>query len=515
MSVVETPNAGQRRQVCDDLIDAIEVLDGSQSCATSETSASSSSGTTETIEEIAAIVLRAADALADLEALDPTTMDPDTVKVWACGVEQLRRQADATAIVVADHLDTNQPFRADGWFTAKRWLKHTLQLSGPEAHTRIQTARLRHRAPEWARAESFGWVGVAQHKLMAAIAANPRLDVDTLTSGTLSLLIDAIERPFDEFERLARTWEMLADPQGSLDKAERVRDRRDATMRPQPIGGWSLTAVLDDIAGAEFNEIFAYYIDAEFRTDWRQAVDRLGDGNVAMADLRRTEPQRRADALLAMARAAAAAPADSKRPVPTVNLLMDTDTYADWVAPTKGAAVVIDADDADRPMDSDDPDAHPCSDPASTDIAAVEPDGRRRINPNRYHDVICRTSHGHLLHPADVINTSLWAHVRRVVTDSAGVIIDLGRRSRLFTGNARDAVMLLETHCVWTGCDQPTSRCHADHLDGWNTARGPTNPNNGAPLCPRHNYLKETGFTVTRDHHGNWHTHAPEGHEIT
>jgi len=39
---------------------------------------------------------------------------------------------------------------------------------------------------------------------------------------------------------------------------------------------------------------------------------------------------------------------------------------------------------------------------------------------------------------------SLWALLRRVVIDSKGVVIELGRTSRLFTGHARDAVMLLE-----------------------------------------------------------------------
>jgi len=70
--------------------------------------------------------------------------------------------------------------------------------------------------------------------------------------------------------------------------------------------------------------------------------------------------------------------------------------------------------------------------------------------------------------------------------------------------------MLLEPACIWPGCDQPHSWCHADHLTSW-SERGPTNPDNGGPLCPRHNYLKEQGFTVHRDHDGRWHITAPDG----
>ncbi|HUS43871.1 MAG TPA: hypothetical protein VMY16_14500 [Ilumatobacteraceae bacterium] len=40
--------------------------------------------------------------------------------------------------------------------TCRRWM-----LSGPEAHRRVQTARLHEALPEWADAEADGRVGVA------------------------------------------------------------------------------------------------------------------------------------------------------------------------------------------------------------------------------------------------------------------------------------------------------------------------------------------------------------------
>jgi hypothetical protein len=70
--------------------------------------------------------------------------------------------------------------------------------------------------------------------------------------------------------------------------------------------------------------------------------------------------------------------------------------------------------------------------------------------------------------------------IRRVVTASNGVVIELGRTSRLFTGSAR----------------------------------GPTNPDNDGPLCARHNHLEELGFTITRDDDGHWHITAPDGTQI-
>ena len=421
-------------------------------------------------EWIAAIVEHCSQGLSMLETLDPSGFDPATVTAWATGVEQLRRQAHAAAITVADHLDTAQPFRDLGFFTAKSWMKHHLQLSGAEAFGRVQEARLRRAVAVWNNALAGGQVGVAQTRLMARIAANPRIDPDVLHRGVWELMVDAMDLPYTEFERRALTWEALADPDGAADKLERNRQRRTASIHQNSDGSWNLHAILDDVGGPEFLEIFCWYVDREFDRDWKDATHRLGEGNVDVTQLRRTESQRRADALLEMARAAAACPPERTRPLPTVNFLLDAHT----------AAAVADG----RPLD---------------------PDG--------YRTVTARTDRGHRVNPAAIIGVSLWSLIRRVVTNTPGVVIELGRARRLFTGHAREAVMLLEVTCIWPGCDQPHTWCHADHLTSW-TTRGPTNPDNGAPLCPRHNYLKEAGFTVTRDDDGHWHITTPDGTDI-
>jgi hypothetical protein len=107
----------------------------------------------------------------------------------------------------------------------------------------------------------------------------------------------------------------------------------------------------------------------------------------------------------------------------------------------------------------------------------------------------------------------IWGQVRRVVVDSAGVVINMGRRRRLFTGNARQAILLQSSRCVVAGCAAPIRRCEADHLTEWGR-HGHTNGPNGAPVCGRHNRLKNTGYRVHRDDHGFWHTYRPDGTEI-
>jgi hypothetical protein len=421
------------------------------------------------VEFVEELVRRASVAVEALQMLDPALLSKESVEVWAVGTEKVRRQVDAAGVMIAGHVDAANPFRKDGFLTAKAWLKHRLQLSGVEAFRRVQTARMQATLPLWANAAGAGEVGVAQSELFGQLATNPRLDPAVLRAGAWELFVDAVDLPYKVFEANVRMWERLADPEGAAEQAERNRLHRDADIKARHDGGWSLSASFDDVAGAEFADVFGHFVQAEWDADWAEARERVGDA-ATMFDLRRTQAQRRADALLAMARAAAACPPWSKRPLPTVNILID---HATFEAVLRG----------------------------------------EQIDPMRYRNVVCRTRSGHQLHTADAVAVALVAHVRRVVYDSAGVVIELGRRQRLFTGSSRDAVMLLATACAWAGCDANTEWCQADHSLGWK-AHGATVPRNGGPLCRRHNILKELGYRICRDDHGHWHTHHPDGHEI-
>ena len=95
-----------------------------------------------------------------------------------------------------------------------------------------------------------------------------------------------------------------------------------------------------------------------------------------------------------MARAAAACPPWSERPLPLVNYLIDDATYDATLA---------------------------CE----------------RIDPLRYRDVVCRSKSGHELNASDIVKLSMVGHVRRVVYDAKGVIIEMGRKQRLFKGASR------------------------------------------------------------------------------
>ncbi len=103
--------------------------------------------------------------------------------------------------------------------------------------------------------------------------------------------------------------------------------------------------------------------------------------------------------------------------------------------------------------------------------------------------------------------------LRRVITDTAGVVIDLGRRCRLFRGSSRIAAQLQYWRCLHPGCGVLTKHAQIDHVNGWLT-HGPTAPTNGHIKCGHHNRFKQTGYTTWQDTTGHWHTQRPDGTEI-
>ncbi len=322
------------------------------------------------------MVERVAAATATLCDVDPTGFDADAMRSWLEGVENVRRTVEAAAVAAAGTVDRSNPFRSQGFFTAKTVVKHMCRLSGPEAHRRVQTARLHSALPAWAEAEADGDVGVAQSELMARVVANPRLPAHIAERDSPELLDDAIRLPYDDFERRVRTWEALADPEGDRSRNERRHANRDVQLRPRPEGGWTLSGTMGELPGCEFAEIFSWFCDAEWHADWAEARERLGDA-ATTATLRRTEAQRRADALLAMARAAASTHPDARGPRPTTNILIDHESF-------------------------------------EARLRGETPD------PATYRSVVVRTQSGRRLSPDDAVNAALIGHIRRVVYDGSG-----------------------------------------------------------------------------------------------
>jgi hypothetical protein len=283
--------------------------------------------------------------------------------------------------------------------------------------------------------------------------------------------------PFEVFARAVRHWERLADADGTHRAYEAAHAGRTARMALVGETG-SLDARVGAAQFAAMSEVFDRFAQAEFEAEWDELRAAHGDA-ACPGMLARTEAQRRADALAAIFDRAASVDPAAKSPEPVVNIVVDQAVYEAQLAAMVGErCAVFDASDL----------AH------------------QR----------CLTTGGVPVDPADAVVASIIGQVRRVLIDTDGVIIDLGRRSRVFAGSARDAALLQgafdgDGRCLWPGCGR--RRCQVDHTHEWHHG-GVTALRNAGPLCARHNRFKSRGYRCWRDPTGAWHTYRADGTEI-
>jgi hypothetical protein len=103
--------------------------------------------------------------------------------------------------------------------------------------------------------------------------------------------------------------------------------------------------------------------------------------------------------------------------------------------------------------------------------------------------------------------------VTRLVLDSDGQPMDVGRTARVVPPHLRKAVEHRDRHCVFAGCGAPTQYCDVHHLLEWING-GETSLENSALLCERHHTKVHHGFRVERQPDGRWRTYRPDGTEI-
>jgi hypothetical protein len=406
------------------------------------------------------------------EVSDLQDLEPRELAHVLTELDMARRRVEAMIAEAVGVAERTVAYVEDGHASVSGWVKATCNYSAGETKAVVQSARLLHAIPQARVAAHAGTVGVPQLRLLARVFANPRC-ADQFPDSAELLVEHAKGLWFNEFAVVLQRWQALADADGAHAAHERAHSHRDAHVSIVGEGVY-LDGRGGVVAGSMIEEIFARFCDTDFRADWDAGVAQWGDKmNPGLLD--RTAAQRRFDALLAIFTSAAASGVVGVCD-PLVNVIVDQTTLEHHLATVSGSNV--------EPLD-----------PSTVD--------HRR----------CETSTGHHIDPADMLAAVLIGRVRRVVFDSAGVVIDLGRRARLFTGGARDAVLLGDRWCMWAGCDLRSGRCQIDHTTPWANS-GPTHPNNGGIACPRHNRWKQRGYRTWRDQQGHWHTYRPDGTEI-
>ena len=230
------------------------------------------------------------------------------------------------------------------------------------------------------------------------------------------------------FARALAYWAQLADPDGTDRSAEAQHAARRLHLSQTFNGGWVLDGLFDPIHGAVLAKALGAIEQELFEADWAQARSRFGD-NVRTSQLARTPAQRRADALVEMARRAMAVPGGARMPEPLFTVLVGYETFA----------------------------------------------GR-----------ICELADGTVVAPGALVRWLDQAWVERVVFDGPDRVKDVGVRRRIFTGATRRAVEVRDRECFHPTCEVAADRCEIDHVQPWATG-GLTVESNGRAACGFHN----------------------------
>lgn len=404
-------------------------------------------------------------------------VDDAALLEWLRDTEDRQRRLEAERAALLIEAERRKVYRVDGHASMWGLLRSMLHWSSGQCRTRMRVARLADRYEDVGELLFDGGLAVDAAEAISRAAANPRCgDQIDQVLGTLLQLGTTAE--YDDVLLAAQRWEQLADSDGAHVDAEKCHGRRKAGIHIYD-GVGTMTATWGAADAVANQAIFDKFCQAEFTADWDETVARYGDKACA-ALMPRTAAQRRADALTAIFQAAAATPADANRPEPVVNLVIDLDTFHE---------VLVDAGlVADGVLRRD---------------AAHGPVTKRH----------CQTDTGVPVDPLTVLQAAIAGSVRRVVVDRCGQVIEWGRKRRLFSGSARRAVMLQASRCIYPGCRAPLGNCQADHLQAW-ADDGQTRPQNGGPVCGRHNRFKSRGYRIWRDPGGQWHTYRPDGSEI-
>jgi hypothetical protein len=407
----------------------------------------------------------------------PADLDDDHLLAESHSIEMSRRAAEADQIRLLAEIERRALQTVDGHRGIDGWGRGVHRWTTPESKARKALVRLGRAAPVVLERLHDGSLGVAQAHVLAITFVHPR--VGPLLLGKLDAFLEtAASVSFPKFEQEVTNWRLLADQDGP-DPERAMRDRAAGLARGDH--GFQLRANGPATDGVELDAILQYYERAEWERDWAWTRAEHGE-RACEALMPRTKQQRRYDALVAIFEDAVSTPAGATPNEPLVNLMIDPHTLADTLAKLFGDCEC-----------------------AKERRAEVVPDPLRRFS---------QTTAGRHVPPVDVVLAALRGQIRRVITDHRGIVLDMGRRRRLFTGANRQAVLLAATHCTHPGCLVEASRSQADHLTPFSHG-GHTTTREAGPGCGHHNrYRYVSGATTTLDDKGRWKTRRADGTDI-
>jgi Domain of unknown function (DUF222)/HNH endonuclease len=374
------------------------------------------------------LLREAAQALA---VLDPDTLTDDQLGDTLIEWQRLDARLAASKARLTAAFDARRAYAADGSKTAAAWLaRHT---NGSPAEMRAQTRlarRLRH-MPATQAALAAGEISERHAEVLASLAASPRKPVADAFGGAEAKLLDyAKTLGFDDFVTAVRYWEAIVDEDGVEEQAAADHASRYVHVSETFRGNWALDGQLDPLTGEEVARELRRLELELLKADWAAAKEIHGDATT-QDHLARTPAQRRADALREMARRSRW-PGEGKEPKPLL-------------------------------------------------VVHLGDESLKRL---------CELASGTPIAPGQLVPLLGDADIERIVyAGPSRRVVDLGRRSRFFTGALRRAIELRDRRCTEPGCDTPAEDGEIDHVIPFSKGGG-TDQANGEAKCDHHNRHK-------------------------
>lgn len=405
-------------------------------------------------------------------------MDSTELDAHLRGLFEEQRAIEANIAAALAVVDQRGDFRDNGHRSTHAFVKATINCDGGQAARLVRLARTVNEHPIVGDALSNAHIGTAQADRLARAAQHRRAG-HRFGEFSQQLVRHAEHLKYADFDKVASRFEMLADIDGAFGDDEIQFGERSASVAAVGSGVHVAAHGGSPLQAAEMIAVFRLAEQDEFIRDCESRRAEHGD-DAQGKPLPRTGQQRKFDAIHAIFMAYVTQPAGGARPKPLVNILIDPSTAGEVL-----------------------------HDHGLTDTAAAFTSTRTSDDlVNRR----CETSTGLVVHTDIALQAMLTGHVRRVVIDSAGVITDMGRQRRLFTGQQRDAAKLLVTTCANSGCSVPAEFCEVDHLDEWSSSGGATDQRNAGMLCGFHNRQKhQHGLRARRSVDGRVRLIKPDG----